>query len=75
LQESAAMLRLQADRIAELEKQLNFVENASVNSLVTSKQLSDEEIFKVAEKCYGHSFGLYGNHIDFARAIIKEMNK
>ena len=34
--------------------------------------LTDEEIFKTALEQYGHSVGLYGNHIGFARAILRK---
>jgi hypothetical protein len=34
--------------------------------------LTDEEIFKMALEQYGHSVGLYGNHIGFARAILRK---
>jgi hypothetical protein len=73
LQESATMLRLQADRIAELEKQLNFVENASVNSLVISKQLSDDDIEAIAENLDYDTYEHLKNA--FSRAIIREINK
>jgi hypothetical protein len=36
------------------------------------KELTDEEIFKMALEQYGHSVGLYGNHIGFARAILRK---
>jgi poly(3-hydroxyalkanoate) synthetase len=36
------------------------------------KELTDEEIFKTALEQYGHSVGLYGNHIGFARAILRK---
>ena len=35
-------------------------------------ELTDEEIFATALEQYGHSVGLYGNHIGFARAILKK---
>jgi hypothetical protein len=35
-------------------------------------ELTDEEIFKTALEQYGHSVGLYGNHIGFARAILRK---
>jgi hypothetical protein len=37
--------------------------------------LTDEEIFKTALEQYGHSVGLYGNHIGFARAILRKAQK
>lgn len=36
------------------------------------KQLTDEEIFATALEQYGHSVGLYGNHIGFARAVLRK---
>ena len=36
------------------------------------KELTDEEIFATALEQYGHSVGLYGNHIGFARAILRK---
>jgi hypothetical protein len=36
------------------------------------KELTTEEIFKTALEQYGHSVGLYGNHIGFARAILRK---
>ena len=54
LDKKYAVIKQQADRIAELEKQ--------------TKRLSDEEITEIAEKTLGHSMGLL-NWMGFARAI------
>jgi hypothetical protein len=39
------------------------------------KQLTDEEIFATALEQYGHSVGLYGNHIGFARAVLRKASE
>jgi hypothetical protein len=40
-----------------------------------AKTLTDEEIWEIAQEQYGHSCGLYGNHIGFARAILKKASE
>jgi DNA-binding ferritin-like protein (Dps family) len=71
--EIVTQLRQQANRIAELEKQLNFFKNASVNSLFTGKQLSDDDIEEIAENLVYDNYERLKNA--FARAIIREINK
>jgi hypothetical protein len=71
--EIVTQLRQQANRIAELEKQLNFFKNASVNSLFTGKQLSDDDIEAIAENLDYDTYEHLKNA--FSRAIIREINK
>jgi hypothetical protein len=64
LKNAATMLRQQADRIAELEKDLEGCEYFLKSN--PHKELSDEEIEKIMYKC-DWSY----DPVSFARAIIK----
>ena len=89
--DNADMLRQQADRIAELEKEVLMWENAEVptevmadliqelerRGLITTpqiKELSDEEIYKLAGKFWIEGSFDDGelDYVGFARAILKK---
>ncbi len=85
------MLRQQADRIAELEKQLTFQPNQTLacpsylsNLKPQIKELSDEEILELADKHLiieteyigmGDYVDTVKGEIKFARAILKKANE
>jgi len=69
---AAYMLRKQADRIAELSKNVDELEEELLKT-PQIKELSDEEIYQEMIKCIdspddGHEF----RYKDFARAILKK---
>ena len=72
---AVTMLRQQADRIAELEKQnkpIGVYDGKRVYiTTPQTKPLSDEEITEIAEKTLGHSMGLL-NWMGFAKAILRK---
>ena len=68
LTDAANMLRQQADRITELSKNVDELEEELLKT-PQIKELSDEEIVRISETCdLNHVLGL----IDFARAILKK---
>jgi hypothetical protein len=80
-EQAANMLRQQADRIAELEKQLNFQPNQTLacpsylSGLTPQiKELSDEEIANLWLE-YGYGQPLSNSTFDFARAILKKASE
>jgi hypothetical protein len=86
VKEVSAMLRQQADRIAELEKQLKVKESIYAAEPYLSdwakrvkeqyglqiKELSDEEILEVASEFWANRLGYA---LKFARAILKKANE
>ena len=69
------MLRQQADRIAELSKNVDELEEELLKA-PQIKELSDEEIYQEMIKCIdspddGHEF----RYKDFARAILKKASE
>jgi hypothetical protein len=75
LQDAVNMLRQQADRIAELSKNVDELEEELLKTPQT-KELSDEEIYQEMIKCIdspddGHEF----RYKDFARAILKKASE
>lgn len=72
---AAYMLRKQADRIAELSKNVDELEEELLKT-PQIKELSDEEIYQEMIKCIdspddGHEF----RYKDFARAILKKASE
>ena len=76
---AAAMLRKQADRIAELEKLVSdmiYEKSSGVYDRPQIKELSDEEITQVFDECYpNNGDGDVVTLIDFARAILKKASE
>jgi len=71
---AANMLRKQADRIAELSKNVDELEEELLKT-PQIKELSDEEIYKLAEY-HGLNDWLYETSVpDFARAILKKASE
>jgi len=74
LTDAAKMLRQQADRIAELSKNVDELEEELLKT-PQIKELSDEEIYKLAEY-HGLNDWLYETSVpDFARAILKKASE
>jgi len=72
--ELSMMLCQQADRIAELSKNVDELEEELLKTPQT-KELSDEEIYKLAEY-HGLNDWLYETSVpDFARAILKKASE
>jgi archaellum component FlaC len=72
--EVALMLRQQADRIAELSKNIDELKEELLKA-PQIKELSDEEIYKLAEY-HGLNDWLYETSVpDFARAILKKASE
>ncbi len=84
MEQAANMLRQQADRIAELEKETHSINYTCPNcethvelfyKTPQIKELSDEEIYKLAEY-HGLNDWLYETSVpDFARAILKKASE
>ena len=73
-EDAANMLRQQADRIAELSKNVDELEEELLKT-PQIKELSDEEIYKLAEY-HGLNDWLYETSVpDFARAILKKASE
>ena len=64
---AAYMLRQQADRIAELSKNVDELEEELLKTPQT-KELSDEEIWEIFQETQHHA-------MDFARAILKKASE
>jgi len=64
---AAYMLRKQADRIAELSKNVDELEEELLKTPQT-KELSDEEIWEIFQETQHHV-------MDFARAILKKASE
>ena len=76
---TCAMLRQQADRIAELEKLVSdmiYEKSSGVYDRPQIKELSDKEITQVFDECYPNNCdGDVVTLIDFARAILKKASE
>jgi hypothetical protein len=83
-EDAANMLRQQADRISELEKETHSINYTCPNcethvelfyKTPQIKELSDEEIYKLAEY-HGLNDWLYETSVpDFAKAILKKASE
>ena len=77
--EAAVLLRQQADRITELEKDLHMIQRHYDQLDTQTKPLSDEEILNVAFCCEVNTVAIEndwdGTVIDFARAILKKASE
>ena len=70
LDNAANMLRKQADRIAELEKDLHMIQRHYDQLNTQTKPLSEKELYEVFNKCYpNNGDGDVVTLVDFARAI------
>ena len=69
--DAATMLRQQADRIEELEKDLHMIQRHYDQLDTQTKPLSDEEINEISMKCYVYPAdgSMIFNQHKFARAI------
>jgi hypothetical protein len=71
MEQAANMLRQQADRIAELSKNVDELEEELLKA-PQIKELSDEEIYEIGKQYLTqYEDGLY----DFARAILKKASE
>jgi hypothetical protein len=70
--EVVTMLRQQQAEIEALKAENSHLKYEISSGAWNPVPLTDEEIFKTALEQYGHSVGLYGNHIGFARAILRK---
>jgi archaellum component FlaC len=68
MEQAANMLRQQADRIAELSKNVDELEEELLKT-PQIKELNDEEILQFQDKV---PYTLGSDLIDFARAILKK---
>ena len=74
VKEVSAMLRQQADRIAELSKNVDELEEELLKA-PQIKKLSDEEIRTIQDMCHLKNVGYNTFIMRFARAILKKASE